>query len=282
MTRSESNTEPKPAPAADVPLDDARQLVKREREHIIDKLTAFDRFIRGVHRLPTDPWPQSASASAAASARGGPLELGAIAIDDTPTDDRTRQVRELFAETVRPLSIEDTDEPEPLLVTIQEELGAEIALALSPSTTKSFTPELRGAIESAVEQCRGELRAMERGLDTEADSLRAAADLQASIADRIETDREPLSTLGFEALSRRHERLDGFRQHCEELAADRQSTLQETTAHGTAASLSQWDLVEYLYQPLSVDYPVLAAVARLSACCERRQRTIRSHLTRCG
>ena len=266
-----------PEPIAALAVDDARRLVDDERDHIDEKLAAFDRFADGLRRLPTDspsPSPRSTTVGA-----GPPGSISAAAGGRSAGDDTTRQVRSLFAETVRPYSIEDVDEPEPLLVSIREELTPEIALAVAPSTDRAFTPELRTAIYAAVDQSQAELRAMRQGLATEAESLAAAADLRTELTDWIDA-RPPCSKQGFEALSRRHERLDDFRQQCDALAADRQSTLHGTTNHTATASLSHQLLVEYLYQPLAVDYPVLSAVARLTDYCESRRRTVRRHLTR--
>ena len=265
-----------PVSPADLPVDDARRLVADERAHIDEKLTAFDRFAGGVRRLSTDSPSPSVRSTAAGTTPPGSIS---VAGGRTSGDDTTRRVRSLFAETVRPYSIEDVDEPEPLLVTIREELSPEIALAVAPSTTRAFTPELQAAICSAVDQSQAELRAMRQGLDTEADSLRAADELRTELADWLDA-RPSCSDQGFEALSRRHERLDGFRQQCDALAADRQSTLRGTTNYTASASLSQQPLVEYLYQPLAVDYPVLSVIAFLTDCCKTRQRTVRDHLTR--
>ena len=262
-------------PVAALPLDDARRLVDDERAHIDEKLAAFDRFADGVRRLATDSPPSIQSTPAGT---GSPGSISAAVGGQPSGDDTTRQVRSLFAETVRPYSIEDVDEPEPLLVTVREELSPEIALAVAPSTDRAFTPDLRAAICAAVDLSQAELRAMRQGLDTEADSLRAADDLRTELLDWIDA-RPPCSEQGFEALRRRHERLDGVRQQCDTLAADRQSTLRGTTNYTATASLSQQLLVEYLYQPLAVDYPVLSVAARLTDSCESRQRTVRHYLT---
>ncbi|MFD1643794.1 DUF7260 family protein [Halohasta litorea] len=278
-----------PEPVTELSLDAARRLVSDERDHVDEKLAAFDRFADGLCRLPTDSQssgqPTTSPSSPTRSmppSTGPPGSISAAVGGQSSNDDTTRRVRSLFAETVRPHSIEDVDEPEPLLVTIREELSPEIALAVASSTDRAFTPDLRAAICSAVDQSQAELRAMRQGLDTEADELRAADDLCGEITDCIDGDRQPCSELGFEVLSRRHELLASFRQQCETLAADRQSTLHGTTNHTATASLSHSTLVEYLYQPLTVGYPVLSAIAHLTDYCETCQRTVRRHLTRRG
>ena len=259
-------------------LTEARQLVEDEREHIDNKLAAFDQFATGVSRLSADPMPHAAGSAT----RDGVPESVSTALDHgTGSDDRIETVRSLFAETVRPYSIEDVAEPEPLLVTIREELGAKIALSLSPSTDRPFTAELQAAIQSATDQCQAELEAMEQGLAVEESDLKRVSELQTAVADCLERDQLSLPMLDFETLRDRHEKISTFQHQCEVLAADRQSTLHETTNHAVTADLSQWPLVEYLYQPLAIDYPVLSTTARLVERCENRQRTIREHLTQC-
>lgn len=273
-TRLSDDTE---AQLDDCHLQEASRLVDDERDYIEDALAAYDRFLSGVGQLAVDT-----PTAAGGSATGGPQSVSTAVRGDSTGSDGLQELRSLFADTVYPCSTAEFDEPEPLLVTVREELGAEIAFAVSPSTDCLLTPDLKGAIETAADQSRMELRAMDRGLDREAESLRTARSLHDEIVDCQRADHPPLSALGFEALSERHERLDEFRRRCEQLAADRQSTIHEVTNHTISADLSHDLLVEYLYQPLPVEYPVLSAVVRLIDFCEHRQRTLRASLTACS
>ena len=259
----------------DSQLQDAIQLVADERDHIQDALTAYDRFISSVSQLAVE----TPTAAARSATGGGPQSVSAAVRNEPTGTEGLQAVRSLFADTVYPRSTAEFDEPEPLLVTIREELGEEIALAVSPSTDALLTADLKGAIETAADQSRMELRAMDRGLDREAESLRTARSLHGEIADWLTADHPPLSELCFESLSQRHERLADYRQQCSQLAADRQATIHDTTSHTLSAELSHDLLVEYLYQPLAVEYPVLSVITRLIDRCEHRQRTLRGFLT---
>jgi len=258
-------------------LQEAIQLVDDEQAHIEDALAAYDRFINGVSQLAVDT-PAASVSSATAS--GGPQSVSAAIRDGSTGEDSLRQVRALFANTVYPCSTAEFDEPEPLLVTIREELDEPVALVVAPSTDSVLTADLKSAIETAADQSRMELQTMDRGLDREAESLRTARSFYKESTDWLTADHPPLSTLGFEQLSHRHERLADYRRRCDRLAADRQSTIHETTNHTLAAGLSHDLLVEYLYQPLSTSYPVLSAVAQLTDLCVECQRTVRDHLVR--
>lgn len=259
-------------------LREAIDLVDDEQAHIDETLAAYDRFISGLSRIPADT--PSASTSATTASGGGPQSVSAAVRNESTDTDSLQQVRALFADTVYPCSTAAFDEPEPLLVTIREELGEEIALAVSPSTDGILTADLKGAIGTAADHSRMELRAMDRRLDRELESLRAARSVHEDCVDWLTADHSPLSSLGFDRLSQRHERLADFRGRCDQLAADRQSTLHEATNHAMSADLSHEQLVAYLYQPLPTDYPVLSAAAQLTDLCFDCQRTVRDHLVR--
>lgn len=259
-------------------VDDALQLVVDEQDHIVETLTAYDRFAAGVSRLQANSPPTSGGATR--SDGSGLQSVSSTVRHETTSDDSIRQLRELFAETVRPYSTDELDEPEPLFVTIREELGEEIAVVLSPSTDSWFITGLKQTIFSAVDQCQSELGAMNRGLEIEAESLRTARSVSETVTESLTADHPRLSELEFERLSQRHERLANHRRRCEQLAVDRQTTLHETTNHAVSAALSQEILVEYLYQPLSTGYPILSTVAQLADLCTDSQRTVRDQFTR--
>ncbi|APW97304.1 hypothetical protein CHINAEXTREME_05740 [Halobiforma lacisalsi AJ5] len=272
-------------------LENATARVTDEREAVSGKLSAVDRFAKGVDALPavaamsSSPAPATARvadggravpASSVATVRSGPIADGE-AVDA----DRRADVRDLFAETIRPYSVADVDDAEPLSATIAEELGDDVAVALAPSTDRRFTADLKQVVLSATRQRRAELEAMERALDTEAESLRSSADAVVEIcAWLLEADETPLSDLGFEALCRRHDRLAEHRATCRRLLERRQSVLGETAASGATAGLLHRSLVTYLYRDLPSAYPVLSTVVRLLERCRECQRVVRDHLTR--
>lgn len=262
----------------DSQLHEAIQLVDDEQAHIEETLAAYDRFLSGLGQLSVET--PSVSVTSTTASGGGPQSVSAAVREEPTGTDGLQQVRSLFADTVYPPSTAEFDEPEPLLVTIREELGEEIALAVSPSTEALLTADLKAAIETAADQSRMELQAMNRGLDREAESLRTARLLHEQIVDWLTADHQPLTELGFEGLSQRHQRLADYKRRCDQLAAGRQSTIRETTNHARSADLSHELLVDYLYGPLSTAYPVLSTVARLTGLCLDCQRTVRDHLVR--
>ena len=252
--------------------------VDEELAHVEDTSKAFERFDAGVRTL--DPAPLS-NGGGAASADGGTVPVSPPVRRSGPTTSSAEQVRSLFEDTVRPYSVADLDEPEPLTATMSEELGDGIAAVLDPSTPGRFTAEVQQSVHAAVEQRQAELRAMERALETERESLvESLKRLDATREWLEEADERPLSALGFEGLRERHERLETHRSRCEEVADARQTVLDGTTSEGTKTGLTHRSLVEYLSQERSSTYPVLSAVARFEATCRDCQQTVRNHLTR--
>jgi len=253
-------------------IDRARARVRTEQDAVARKHEAFETFADRIAALSTDPTPSATPGITATAGPHPPRESGGT--------DRCRTVRTAFAETIRPHSVADADDSEPLLATIRTEFTDAIAVALAPTTDASFTAELKGAIVAETRVRRAEAEVLERALDHERTRLDDAADavdrITAWIADADET---PLLDLGFDALRARHETLSTHRDRCQELAETRQAFLRDTTG-GTQVEIGHRKLVPYLYDDFPVDHPVLSTAARLDAACAACQRNVRDHLVR--
>ena len=196
-------------------------------------------------------------------------------------------VRAAFAETVPTDAVGDgsgaTDASgaDPLTDAIRRELTESIAVALAPASSVPLSPELKRGILAEARTRRTELDVLHRALGREIESLAAAGETVSTVTGWIAAaDETPLSELGFDALRRRHERLDDFRGRCDDAAADRQSELASTTAVAAEAGLRHRDLVESIYDGLAVDHPVLTTLVRLDGACRECQRSVRAHLVR--
>ena len=260
-------------------LADALQLVTTEQEKINNKLKAFDRFAVGVSQISTVPEVESTATRAMHNQNQQPLSVATQSVSDN--DSRIQKVRSLFAKTVRPHSLEDIGKPEPLLVTIREEFSEEIALALAPSTNQQFTKNLKSAILSSVDRCQSNLKTMDNGLTAEKKSLENSISLSESLNEWLVSEWKFAEREGFDALKDQHEQLNEFRDQCEQLAVDRQSTIHTKRNNTLSADLSHSMLVDYLYQPLPVTYPILSASTQMINKCDTQQRTIRMYLTQC-
>lgn len=186
-------------------IDRARERVQAEQATVDAKLEAFDAFIDRVEDLSPEPTP---SAATGITATAGSLSSGT-----SPTEDRCQAVRMAFAETIRPHSVTDVDEPESLLETIQNEFSDSIAVALAPPTETSFSPELKRTVVSAASTRRAEAEVLRQALDREEAQLRDAGDTVETVTTWIADAAEsPLTDLGFEALQDRHETLTSHRK----------------------------------------------------------------------
>jgi hypothetical protein len=260
-------------------IHDALDRVKREREHVSDKQTAFDRFDERVRDVAAGS-PRRQSGAMRATAGGTTSATTAHLRNDASTN-RCRQVCRAFAETIRSDSVADVEESEPLLATVQEELGDEVAMALDPDAGGEFTPPVKRAVLSATAQRRTELRTMECALETEAQSLRSAIDELEQVTDWItRTNETSLLDLGFDALRERHETLTLHRTRCDRVVRERQPVLHGTTSYDASAGISHRTLVAYLYDEFPTDHPVLVTATRLDDVCADCQRVVRDHLTR--
>ena len=84
----------------------------------------------------------------------------------------------------------------------------------------------------------------------------------------MNAETQPTELADFDSLKTRHEQLDEFRAEWEQLVTERQTTIHTTTNSNFSASMPHDALVEYIYQPLPVTYPVLSAGAKLINSCE--------------
>lgn len=256
--------------AADV--DRAADRVREERDAFAEKRAAYEAFVDRVAAVPTEPAP---SGSPRATAAGTQLRA------EASESDGCRAVRAAFAETVRPHSVADVDEPESLSATIRSELTDTVANVLAPTAEAAFTDGVKRAVVAEARANRTGAETTRRALDREAESLAAAAGAVDDVASWLaRADETPLSDLGFDALRRRHRTLAAHRDRCEEAAAERQAFLRETTGRTATAEVDHRTLARYLYQSFRVDFPALSTVARLDGVCESCQRAVRAHLVR--
>ncbi|WP_248897134.1 DUF7260 family protein [Haloplanus halobius] len=258
--------------AVETHVDQARSRVNAERAAVVAKRDAFETFRDRVAGIAPEPTPSLSS--------GISTTAGAVH-GESSTDDRCRTVRTAFAETVRPHSVDDAADAEPLLATIRAEFTDSIAVALAPTTAPPFSAELKRAIVAETTARQAEIETLDRALERERAQLDDAGTVLWTVTDWIaDANETPLSALGFDTLRKRHETLAAHRDRCADLTEQRQAFLRETTTGDAGAEIHHRDLVPYLYGESPVDYPVLTTATRLDDVCAACQRTVRDHLVR--
>lgn len=251
----------------------AQTRVATEQEAVNAKCAAIETFIERVQELSVE----SAGSTGATATGGGLVHAGG-----SGTDGR-RAVRQAFAETIRPHSVDDVPESESLLETVRTEFSESVAVALAPATDAKFSPQLKQAVISEARSRREEAVTLRRALDRETDHLGAASETVEDITGwLVEANETPLTDLGFDTLRQRHERLAAHRKRCDDCAIERQQFLSATTGTGASVGISHRTLLPYLYEDFAVDHPLLATLARLDETCAECQRTVRRHLSRRG
>ena len=254
-------------------IHDALTRVKTERDAVTAKRDAIGQFIDRVEDCSPAPNPASGTNVTAT--------VGPVSQPSQGTTDTCQTVRQAFAETIRPHSLDDVDDSESLHETIQSELSQSIAVALAPTTEARFSPEVKQAVLSKSHVRRSATDNLRRALEREASELDDARDTVDEITEWMVTaDETPLSQLGFDELRARHATLAAHRSRCEERTGHRQEFLDRATSHGETIDVSHCELVDYAYQDSPFDRPVLATLTRLAETCEECQRIVRQHLVR--
>jgi len=265
----------------------ALRRVVNESEHVSEKIDAYERFRSGVSEVET--WSgsvgsgfSSGGGDDAGSRVGGGLLSALTSADGSDGCDR---VLELFEGTVRPYSVEDVDDGEPVRATAAEALGEEVAYSLSPETEGAFPEGVNGAVVTSTADRQSELRAMEKALAREEECVRRSLNFveEAVASDALNGREEPeLLGLRFDELRRTYRELSELQEGLERGIDLRQETLHETTNHGAAAGVEHRELVTYLYQDFPSEYPVLSTLTRLNELCGERKRVLRDHISRSG
>ncbi|WP_435184672.1 DUF7260 family protein [Halobellus sp. EA9] len=258
----------------DTYVEQAQRRARSEQETVAEMRDAYETFIRRVQKQQPEQTPAS---MAGLTTAGGVTHLSV----DASSADSCRTIRTAFAETIRPHSVADVDEPESVLETIREEFTDAIAVALAPTTEASFSPELKQLVLAEAQSRQAEATALQKALEREEAHLgEADAAVDDIVAWIVDANERPLTDLGFDALQQRHKTLTDHRDRCEEVVRDRQEFLQKTTNNGVDAGVRHRSLMPYLYQDFPVDHPILATVATLNETCQKCQRTVRDHLVR--
>ncbi|WP_134670378.1 DUF7260 family protein [Halorussus marinus] len=245
----------------------ARDRAAAESDRIERKVAAFESFERRVRDVSAE-----AAGRAGSSAPAGPSTGGALAVG-TPTDGAaTDPVREAFEETV--LALADADATAEAMA---DELSPDLAAALSPAGA-GFAPGLKTRLLERVGERQSECRLLADAVAAERDRLGALGDdLDDVTAWLAEADETSLLELGFEELRARHDQLAAHRETCDELARERQRSLDDIR-YGGAIGIREREVLDLLYADFPVDHPVLADIAALDSLLDDCQRAVRRHL----
>jgi len=171
------------------------------------------------------------------------------------------RVRDAYRDTVMSVPHYDEDYGDSLPESLGGEFGPEIATAVL--TTNQFTLHLRNRLIDGTYHTRESRRALLQGLNHELSALETADENLTRLGADL---NEVLSTQSFHSWSNQdladvRDRLHARQQECDQLAVDRQDTLQKQRIPGTHHI--DHEFMQYLYESLPVTYPVLTDITSL-------------------
>lgn len=235
-------------------LERARRALRRERRRTADEVQALRRLEGRVRDID----PETAAHTAGTAA--GTTVVGRDA-------DGLDAVRTAYEETVMSVPHYDEEYDDTYVESVAAEFSTDLAAALTDGTR--FNAPCKRTLLSAIDAGRSARARLLELLSAEADSLAAAADtltpLSAELAD---LEGRAVVTAPHGMLDAYGARLSVLERKCETVADDRQATLFEQRRTG-GLPVDEPDLPQYVYQPCSFDYPVMASVADCTAAVDR-------------
>ncbi|MFB6201048.1 MAG: hypothetical protein ABEI98_03460 [Halorhabdus sp.] len=245
-------------------LSEAQSLVTDECARLYEERVAFDEFATRITNIDCSRTDAFGSRSRTTVVRG--------CTDETPS---TEDVREVYRDTVLAVDHYELYGESPK-ENMRAEFGDEVAEAVFESG--QFTPRIRDVLV-------GRARAMQNQRDELLTPLTRERDVLADYETRLEevdTELDSLTDRGcpgrsYADIEEQWEYLRRLRQNCEETIADRQHEVHRSTYSGTE-HVSRWDLFDYVYRPLSVRHPVLAAALEVVGRIQRREEELLKEL----
>ncbi|HET7323142.1 MAG TPA: hypothetical protein VFJ06_02295 [Halococcus sp.] len=206
---------------------------------------------------------------------GHDRRVGIHSTHDTQPNEQLQCVRESYEELVMNLPHYDDEYHESLTESLANEFCPAVAEALTTST--QFTAPLRSQLLTESQEAKIERTDFLKLLSRESESLQSADETIATIGTDLDTlTAHSLETWERADLTENHERVRAVVADCEAVAKARQATLETLCVPGPAHA--DIDLNEYLYQSLSVSYPVLADIADIAETLSREQARIEDAL----
>ena len=197
-----------------------------------------------------------------------------LATPETPghAESQLERVRNAYRETIMSVPHYDEDYGDSLPESLAEEFGPEIATAIL--TSDQLTPHLQNQLIGATHHVRESRHALLQGLENEHSALKTADENLTRLGADLD---DVFSAQSFHAwpdedLATARDCLHTRQQECDEFAADRQATLREQRIPGTHHV--DHEFAQYLYESLSVTYPVLTDIASLAETLHNAQQGV--------
>lgn len=225
-------------------LHQARSIVDEERTRTSAERHAFAAFAQQVSDLPVEPPPQPTSASG-----------GGTALASNQPPQAVDRVRDAYRETVMATPHYDEEYAENLLTNLAEELGGDVAGAVD--TNIRLTPQLKGLLVAKSREAATRREELLAALDRETEALANADETYTAVETQLaEIESSPSEQATYDGLTARMATCDQLKNRVESALTERQTHIHEEPMSDLGESHP--GLLEYLYQPLTVSYPVLS------------------------
>ncbi|MES3161285.1 MAG: hypothetical protein PPP55_06900 [Halorubrum sp.] len=244
---------------------DAKECCRVEQRRVLDERDAFQEFADRVSRL--DPAPVDTT--------GGSVDGPVVRSHRTEStrkpggDVRLHKVLDTYRETVMSVPHYAEEYDESVTESLAAELGPDTTTSLA--TNQTLSPGLQSALVDRSRRAASARTSLADAIGTELDDL---TDTETQLTE-IDRQRSQLCE-HLEGISRGSledaaidvwGRLDDLERRCDDVAADRQATLQNPpmTIDDQLCVESDPTFTEYLYGPMDgPTYPVLASIASLA------------------
>jgi hypothetical protein len=248
-------------------IDTARSLLEQERTRIADEAAAFDAFARRISAVEPATRPV---------ADGGPTV--STSLETVPGDDSLAAVREAYRETVMSVPHYDNEYDESLSTNMSLEFGDDVAGAVENGAP--LTPQLKATLVERSRTARRQRASLLRQFEDEAEALDDVEETLVHCRRTAERIRAAdLQQCSFDELAAEWRLVEDRVAEAETLLHQRQHTLQDRGRDtGTRPGAPTFE--EYVYGPMDVTHPVLAAGAevadQLGRARERLERALAS------
>lgn len=247
----------------------AADRVREEQSRTAAERDAFRTFAKQVSDLSPN------SGVAVGESTGGTV---ASAVTMTEPARSLAKVREAYRETVMSVPHYDEDYGEPLVENMAFEFGEDVAASVEAG--RQLSPMLQQLLVSKAQAAAAERERLIGQLERENEDLKTAQRSLAEVESDLEDyDSPTLRVVDFDGLADRWDRLDELEKRCSDVVQERQRMLTSGRNDGPTDGPT---FLEYLYDPLSVDYPVLADAAAVIERIEDARRAVAVAASRRG
>lgn len=254
--------------AAVVDLENVLSEVDTERARLETEADAFAEFAKTVAALEPSP-PQ-----------GRVVEPDGGTLVGSHTGSNLDAVQEAYERTVMSVPHFESEYEETLATNMAAEFGDDVTGAVLMGS--SLTPRLKGTLLERSRHAHDRRRTLLDHLEQERSAVAAANQTFKTVTESIERINDAtLSRFSYDQLRAEWYLLKDRTDTCEAILRDRQQQIQDTRFTDETTE-EEHSLQGYLYEPLSVSYPVLARGSELIDRLEHTQNRVARHLARLG